>query len=358
MQKQIASRLLNWYEDAARRLPWRGVSDPYAVWVSEVMLQQTRVETVIPFYERWMRRFPTVQSLAEASEQDVLLAWEGMGYYNRARSLHKAARQVMRDYGGKLPASREALIKLPGIGEYSAGAIASIAFGLDETAVDGNVRRVYARLFDVDTPIKSPEGLERVEQIAREQLPAGLAGDYNQALMDLGAMICLPREPRCEICPLKELCLARQNGTQAERPVKSAKPEIPHWTVTAAVIWKDGKVLLARRPLNGLLGGMWEFPGGKLEAGESLKDCLKREIVEELDAPIEVGEAFGVYKHAYTHFKVTLHAFACRFASEEPDVDGAEFVVWAAPEELQNYPMGKIDRDIARRIVSERSAAR
>lgn len=349
---------MNWYEDAARRLPWRGVSDPYAVWVSEVMLQQTRVETVIPFYERWMRRFPTVQSLAEASEQDVLLAWEGMGYYNRARSLHKAARQVMRDYGGKLPASREALIKLPGIGEYSAGAIASIAFGLDETAVDGNIRRVYARLFDVDTPIKSPEGLERVEQIAREQLPAGRAGDYNQALMDLGAMICLPREPRCEICPLKELCLARQNDTQAERPVKSAKPEIPHWTVTAAVIWKDGKVLLARRPLNGLLGGMWEFPGGKLEAGESLKDCLKREIVEELDALIEVGEAFGVYEHAYTHFKVTLHAFTCRFASEEPDVDGAEFVVWAAPEDLQNYPMGKIDRDIARRIVSERGAAR
>jgi A/G-specific adenine glycosylase len=359
MQATIAKNLLQWYQNAARRLPWRGVSDSYLVWVSEIMLQQTRVETVIPYYERWIQRFPTLQSLADADEQEVLSVWEGLGYYSRARNMQRAARQVVRQFGGQLPADRRLLEKLPGIGRYTAGAIASIAFGLDEAALDGNIRRVYARLFDLDIPVQSKEGVDKLWSIAAEQLPYGQAGDYNQALMDLGAMICLPRAPRCEICPLNAQCLANSRGTQALRPVLAEKKQTPHWKVTAAVIWQKGKVLLAQRPANGLLGGLWEFPGGKVEQGESFEAGLKREICEELAAEIEVGEPFGVYRHAYTHFKVTLHAFTCRLRDgETPQPIEASQLVWAEIAELENYPMGKIDRQIARRIVDEQSAPR
>jgi len=359
MRNEIPKKILDWYQNAARRLPWRGVSDSYAIWVSEIMLQQTRVETVIPYYERWMQQLPTLRALAEAREQEVLSLWEGLGYYSRARNMQRSAREVMRLHNGQLPADRKALEKLPGIGRYTAGAIASIAFGMDEAALDGNIRRVYARIFDLDVPVQSKEGVDKLWIIATDMLPAGRAGDYNQALMDLGAMVCLPRAPRCDICPVNKDCLANEHGTQAERPVLAEKKQIPHWTVTAAVIWKDGKVLLAQRPDSGLLGGLWEFPGGKVEQGESFEDGLKREIREELAAEISVGEPFGVYRHAYTHFKVTLHAFTCRLLDgEQPEPVEANQLVWARPADLDNFPMGKIDRQIARRIIAEQNTPR
>ncbi|MGD9094125.1 MAG: A/G-specific adenine glycosylase, partial [Anaerolineales bacterium] len=186
MTSEFANLLLNWYAEHARDLPWRGRVDPYAIWVSEIMLQQTRVETVIPYYQRWMARFPTVKDLAQSSQQKVLSVWEGLGYYSRARNLHRAAQIVMDQYGGELPADRTLLLKLPGIGHYTAGAIASIAFGLDEPALDGNIRRVLARAFDVNAPVRSKQGEQRLWELATEHLPTGRAGAYNQALMDLG----------------------------------------------------------------------------------------------------------------------------------------------------------------------------
>ncbi|MEP0804069.1 MAG: A/G-specific adenine glycosylase, partial [Chloroflexota bacterium] len=249
----LQTRLLAWYRKNKRILPWRGHPEPYAVWVSEIMLQQTRVETVIPYFERWMRLFPTVQALAEASEQEVLNAWEGLGYYSRARNLHKAAKVIVRDFGGNLPHSLSELIKLPGIGRYTAGAIASIAFGADEPALDGNLKRVYARLFDVTEAVDSPKGEKLLWEIARRNLPHGRAGDFNQALMDLGAAVCLPKNPRCLLCPLMELCKARENGTQELRPVRKPKKAVPHHVHAAGVIVRRGRVLLARRPPGGLL---------------------------------------------------------------------------------------------------------
>lgn len=350
METKISRALLNWYAANARRLPWRGHPDPYAVWVSEIMLQQTRVETVIPYFERWMERFPSLADLAAADEQAVLQTWEGLGYYSRARNLHQAARQVMQEHNGRLPASRAELQKLPGIGRYTAGAIASMAFGQDEAALDGNIRRVLARLFDVRLPARSPQGEARLWQLAEENLPPGRAGDYNQALMDLGAGICTPQRPACLVCPLAEHCQARALGVQEERPVLESKPPIPHITVTAAVIQRNGQVLLARRPSRGLLGGMWEFPGGKQEPGEGLEQALQREIREELAAEITVGAPFGIYHHAYTHFSVSLHAFLCRLAGREPTALEHSELCWAAPARLGEYPMGKIDRQIARRL--------
>jgi A/G-specific adenine glycosylase len=351
METKISRALLNWYSANARRLPWRGHPDPYAVWVSEIMLQQTRVETVIPYFERWLQRFPTIQALASASQQEVLGTWEGLGYYSRARNLHRAAQEVLAEYGGVLPQSRQELEKLPGIGRYTAGAIASMAFGQDEAALDGNIRRVLSRLFAMRLPARSPAGEKRLWELAEENLPPGRAGDFNQALMDLGTAICTPQRPACPLCPLAEPCQARAEGSQEELPVLAEKKAIPHITVTAAVIQLDGKVLLARRPAHGLLGGLWEFPGGKQEPGEELIEALKREIREELGAEIRVGEPFGIYNHAYTHFKVTLHAFLCRLAGDTlPTPLEASEIRWVGVAELREFPMGKIDRQIARRL--------
>ncbi len=350
MSADFTGQLLAWYRTNARELPWRFTSDPYAILVSEVMLQQTRVDTVIPYYKRWIERFPSLILLAEASEDEVLRTWEGLGYYSRARNLHQAAKVILQDHEGKIPASAEALRQLPGIGAYTAAAVASIAFNQDELAVDANIRRVAARLFDLPHPLGSP-GLDTAARSSLlEHLPAGSAGDFNQALMELGACICLPHQPNCGSCPVQFFCLAYRNGRTAERPVKPGKPAVPHYQVTAAVIWQDGQVLLAKRPANGLLGGMWEFPGGKLQPGETRHAGLAREIREELDADVKVGEQIGVFRHAYTHYKVTLYAYHCRLFGKQPVALEAQEIRWITPAELEHYPMGKIDRMISQKI--------
>jgi A/G-specific adenine glycosylase len=314
------------------------------------MLQQTRVETVIPYYARWMARFPSIPALAAASQQDVLAAWEGLGYYSRARNLHQAANIVLQEYCGELPADLRLLRRLPGVGRYTAAAIASIAFGLDEPTLDGNIRRVLARIFNLTDDARSPQGEHQLWALAAAHLPPGRAGDYNQALMDLGASICTPRTPNCAACPLAEYCQANQLGVQEERPVLAKKPAIPHYQVTAAILTRDDCVLIARRPPNGLLGGMWEFPGGKQQDGEDLPACLRREIMEELGVHITVGEPFGIYKHAFTHFRITLHAFCCTLLTGEPRPIQAAELTWVDRSGLQDYPMGKVDRQIARAL--------
>ena len=349
----FASTILIWYKQNGRDLPWRSSKDPYSVWVSEIMLQQTRVETVIPYFERWMSEFPTIHHLAAATQQKVLSAWEGLGYYSRARNLHRAAKIVVEDMEGKLPGDTRALCRLPGIGRYTAGAISSIAFGLDEPTLDSNSRRVLARVFNVIEPVHLSKGKNILWKLAKENLPAGQAGEYNQALMDLGATICASRAPGCQNCPVSRFCLARESGVQAERPVTEAKRIIPHYTVTAAVIERNGYILLAQRPTTGLLGGMWEFPGGKQRPGESIIDCLKREILEELGVQIEVNNGLGEYRHAYTHFRITLHAFRCTLLNgNQPRAIQVNDLLWIKPSELLDYPMGKIDRKISREILS------
>jgi len=346
---RFSTRLLNWYNKNKRSLPWRGHRNPYAVWVSEIMLQQTRVETVIPYFKKWMKLFPTVRALAKASEREVLNAWEGLGYYSRARNFHKAAKIVLETYGGKLPRDVNELRKLPGIGRYTAGALASILFGMDEPALDGNLKRVYARLFDVKKPVNSTEGEELLWKIARENLPKGKAADFNQALMDLGAAICLPKNPRCEVCPLARECKAKARGVQHLRPVKTAKKAAPHYIHAAAVIARrianppHDEVLLAKRPSKGLLAGMWEFPNARVEgksaaglasalrAGYSLKVRVKRGV-----------PPLAAVDHAYSHFSVTVHAFRCENVGT---VNGN--LRWVPVKSLDRYPMGKVDRRIA-----------
>ena len=344
---RFSTRILKWYAHHARDLPWRGHLDPYAVWVSEIMLQQTRVESVIPYFNRWMKSFPTIQDLADATGQDVLLAWEGLGYYSRARNIHTTAKMVVEDYGGYLPDDLNELRKLPGIGKYTAGAIASIAYGKQVAVLDGNIKRVFSRFFNIDLPVNSVAGEKILWQLAERNLPPDSAGDYNQGLMDLGATICLPRNPICPSCPLWKTCSARVLGVQDQRPMMKLKPNTPHYQVTAAIITRGRKILLAERPSKGLLGGLWEFPGGKVERGESLKFCLKREIREELGVEIKVGEQVGIYHHAYSHFRITLYAFLCKLIHGEPRPIEAACLEWVTSSELSKYPMGKVDRQIA-----------
>ncbi len=347
----FAAALLAWYADHQRALPWRGLKDPYAIWVSEVMLQQTQVATVVPYFRRWMARFPTVEALAAADEQEVLALWEGLGYYRRARALHRAAREIVAHHHGRLPADPQALRRLPGIGKYTAHAVASLAFGADVPVLDGNVRRVLARVFAVEAPADTAAGEKALWALAAQHLPPGRAADYNQALMDLGATICTPRAPRCAQCPVAEFCQAHRSGNPEAYPRKQRRQRQPHYIVVAAVIRREGKVLVAQRPADGLLGSLWEFPGGKVEHGETLEAALQREIREELDTEIAVEAPFGVYRHAYTHFKVTLHAFLCRLVGPEPRPLQAQDVRWARPAGLDAFPMGKIDRQIARRVA-------
>lgn len=353
MKSQFNRLILAWYTQHARELPWRGHVDAYGVWVSEIMLQQTRVETVIPYFQRWMRVFPTLTDLAAADEQQVLNLWEGLGYYSRSRSMVKAAHLVIDHYDGKLPSSPADLIRLPGIGKYTAAAISSIAFGADVAVLDGNVKRVLSRVLRFPNAVNTPDGEKKLWRLAEYLLPKGAAGDYNQALMDLGATLCTPRNPICNECPVISLCCAFKTDSQEQYPVMREKQPIPHITVCAAIIQQDGLVLIARRPSKGLLGGLWEFPGGKVESGESLQEALIREIREELGAEITVVQHFGEYQHAYTHFKVTLHAWLSNLTSAAPVALEASEIRWVKVGDLADFPMGKIDRSISNDLIKQ-----
>lgn len=351
MNAEFGRLLLNWYAIHARQMPWRGKTDAYSIWVSEIMLQQTQVNTVIPYYDKWMQKFPTVQALAAAEEHDVLNVWEGLGYYSRARNMLKAARLVSDNYQGQFPSTTVELCKLPGIGRYTAAAISSIAFGADEAVLDGNVKRVLARLFEFSEAVNTPEGEKKLWLLAADLLPKGEASAYNQAVMDLGATICTPKSPDCIICPVNSICISLKNNSQEKYPLMREKPPVPHIDVVAAIIRQNYLVLIARRPSKGLLGGLWEFPGGKLEAGENHAEALVREIREELGSEVIATHKFGVYRHAYTHFKVTLQAWFAELQGEPPNALEASEIRWVKIEELGDYPMGKIDRSISNDLL-------
>ncbi len=340
---EARQHLLAWFAAYARDLPWRQHRTPYRVWVSEVMLQQTQVETVRDYYRRFMTRFPSVDELAAASQEEVLKLWEGLGYYRRARALHQAAREVVAEYGGRLPSNVQALRDLPGIGAYTSGAIASIAFGIPVPAIDGNVRRVLSRILALPQP--TPKTLE---EAVCAIIPPEAPGTFNEALMELGATICRPRSPECPACPWRALCRARAQGTQEEYPPPTPRKPIPHYDVVAAVtLRKDGCVLVAQRRQDTMLGGMWEFPGGKREKGETLQVALLRELMEEMGIEIAVGEEVAQVPHTYTHMRITLYAFACRLVAGEPRCIECDDFRWVPVGKLDELPMAVTDRKIA-----------
>jgi len=307
--KRVRGALLDWFARHKRDLPWRRTRDPYAILLSETMLQQTRVETVIPYYERFLARFPTVFALADAEPDEVTRLWSGLGYYSRARNLHAAARKLAAEHGGELPREVDALRELPGVGRYTAGAVASIAFDRPAPIVDGNVARVLARLLDLRDDVTSPSGRQRLWEEADALARGPHPGDLNQALMELGALICTPRAPKCLLCPLREPCRGLAAGDPEALPVKKKPREPKPIEATAALITRAGKLLAVRRPPAGLLGGLWDLPGGDLASKEPALGGLERALRERLGIALASTAELGVVRHQFTHRSLRLHVF-------------------------------------------------
>ena len=311
--------LVAWFRRGHRAMPWRETTDPYAIWISEAMLQQTGVDTARGYSPRFLACFPTVGALADAPLDDVLKLWEGLGYYARARNLKRAAETVAREHGGVVPRDPAAFRALPGVGPYTTAAVLSIAYGVPLAVLDGNVTRVLARVFAIADDAKSVRLQKRLQATADALLAVDAPGDFNQAMMELGATVCTPSAPRCPVCPLAAVCQARALGTPTAYPVVAKKAPVPHVDVAVALVRDEaGRVLLQQRPEDTMLGGLWELPGGKVERGETPEAACVREIAEELGVTATVGPRVAVVAHAYSHLRVTLHAFECRLVDGTP----------------------------------------
>jgi A/G-specific adenine glycosylase len=352
--KALRRKLLRWYRANRRDLPWRRTRDPYAIWLSESMLQQTRVETVIPYWERFLARFPTIEDLARAPLDDVLTLWAGLGYYSRARNLHRAAQTMLAQHEGRVPDEADALRELPGVGRYTAGAVASIAFDRAEPVVDGNVARVFARIFGIEADVKSTPVLKRLWQEAAELVRGASPGDLNQALMELGATVCVPRGARCLACPVSEHCVAYREGLTESLPRKTKKKTPRPVSAVAGWMERRGQVLMVQRPAEGLLGGLWELPGGDLLADEEPASALSRCLRERMGLDVPGADELGTIEHVFSHLHMRVHVFRCK--APEGRVRRRDFAAhrWLAPDAIDALAIGGPTRKALRLLRQAR----
>ncbi len=334
----LRRRLLAWYADRRRDLPWRRTSDPYRIWVSEVMLQQTQVATVIPYYERFIASFPDLATLARADRQTVLKHWEGLGYYRRAHHLHQATRELMAAGKERVPDRREVFRSLPGVGDYIANAVMSIAYDAPLAVVDGNVKRVLARLRGLTTAVNQPSAHREYQAVADTLLDRRHPGNYNQALMELGALVCTPRHPECGACPWQTACFAHRNGVVADYPRRIRKAPIPEHAMVAGIVGHRNRLLIVQRPAEGLLAGLWEFPGGRREGGQSAKAACRAILNQTTGLSVSVQRHITRVNHAYTHFKIVVDLFLCRKDKGRVRLQGPTAFRWIRPDELQDFP--------------------
>ena len=348
--RAVSRRLLAWFGSSARVMDWRETDDPYRIWVSEIMLQQTRVDTVLPYYRRFVAALPTVGALASASPDEVMRLWEGLGYYSRARNLHRAAKEVVRSRAGRLPEDPEALSALPGIGRSTAGAIAAIAFRKDAPILDANAKRVLARLLAVTEDPSRPPAARRLWEASRALIAPGKGRETALALMDLGATVCTPRAPRCPACPLRARCKGFRAGLQEAIPARAQRKVLPlHESVAAWIADRRGRILVSRRPDRGLLGGLWELPGGRRSPGESRSEALRKALGEGWGIAVEVGPRLATIPHAFSHFRITLHVYRCRHAGGAPR-PGRPWR-WADPGKLADLAFPRAVRKAIGEIV-------
>ena len=340
-KRNVQHRLLQWFRKQGRDLPWRRTRNPFRIWISEIMLQQTQVDTVIPYYQRFLKVFPTVEVLAKADLSRVLKIWEGLGYYSRARHLHQAAKRIVDQFNGRIPDRLNDLLSLPGIGRYTAGAILSIAHNKEAPILDGNVKRVLSRLHAVATILGETKTEKLLWTLSESLIPRGHAGSFNEALMDLGATVCTPKRPSCSLCPLRNLCRAKAIGNPERYPTKAKKRKIPHVNGVSAVIVKDGKVLLHQRPPRGFSGGLWEFPNWRVQREKNPSRRLVKWITDEKRLRVAVKGRVGSFEQTYSHFKLTLHVYHCQA------LDGEGSGRWVTIRDLHRFPMSRIHRRIA-----------
>jgi len=345
--ESFSDPLIEWYQTHKRELPWRNTSDPYEIWVSEIMLQQTRVDTVIPYYHRFLKAFPSIYELAKADQQQVLKLWEGLGYYSRGRNLHHAAKQVVKEYDGAVPSTYNEITSLKGIGPYTASAILSIAYQKKYAVVDGNVVRVVTRYNGITSDIRKSSVKKEVQEFMDDAVPALNPGDFNQAVMELGATVCTPSNPDCGSCPLQTDCKAWNTAQTESIPYKSPEKKIPHHQIAVGIIVNENdEVLISLRPQESMLGGLWEFPGGKQEKGETLDETLKRELKEELGVETDVFDKFKELKHAYSHFKITMHAYWCKIKRGSPKPNSSDKLEWVHLNNIDHFPFPKANKSI------------
>lgn len=336
--------MIRWYRANKRVLPWRDQDNPYFTWVSEIMLQQTRVSTVIPYFHRFVDTFPTIASLARADVQRVLKMWEGLGYYSRARNLHRAARRVMEEYAGQLPREYAQLRTLPGLGEYTAAAVASIAFHEPIPAVDGNIARVAARYWGLQDDVRRTETKREISRRLAERIDGFDPAEFNQGLMEIGALICRPRNPSCPSCPLRRSCVARIDGTTSTIPQRLSKPPLPRFFVGAGVLLRDGQVWIARRDQQGLLQGLWEFPSVKTKSAGTLARALRTKLSATVVAPLPRMQRICAVPHAYSHYEIVMTAFLCRLESARgvaPAAADSSAARWVKIADLHQYPFDR-----------------
>lgn len=339
--RKMRARLLTWFAEHQRPLPWRQSYDPYQVWISEIMGQQTQMERVAEYFRRWMQLFPDVETLGRAPEQTVLKAWEGLGYYSRAHNIRRSAQILCDEHGGCIPASHKELLALPGIGPYTAAAILSIGFNQPFPLVDANVARVFARLFDLEEAVKSAPGKKKVQELAAGLLDRENPRAFNQALMELGALVCTPKRPDCPACPLQKDCLAFARDTVALRPVLSKRPGRIDISMACGIIQHNGLFYIQQRLADDIWGGLWEFPGGRLEDGETPAQAAVREIQEETGWQVRLDKSYRTVTHYYTRYRVTLHSFICDLAegqSLQPSLNAASHYAWVDAATLLQYP--------------------
>ena len=333
----VATPLLQWFRSHQRPLPWRQDYDPYRIWVVEIMLQQTQVQTVIPYFQRFLERFPSVHALARASIDEVLESWAGLGYYRRARYLHQAAQQIVSDHGGRVPSSLDELMKLSGVGRYTAGAIRSIGFNLDAPIVDGNVMRVLARLFAIQGDAKRTDVQRRFWALAEELLPSGHAREFNQGVMELGAMVCTPLQPRCDVCPLNAVCQGFPTGNPTQFPQMPKRPKSQAQRSVAAVLERDGLFLLGQRSAEERWGGLWEFPRITCREAETDSEALRRLLQDELLLRAQIRAEMHTLRHTVMHYRITLAAYHCEWQSGEPQSSRYTEFVWCARDSLMDF---------------------
>ncbi|TGA96466.1 A/G-specific adenine glycosylase [Sporolactobacillus shoreae] len=332
--RQFNHDLLKWFHEKGRSLPWRETNNPYYIWVSEIMLQQTQVNTVIPYYNRFISRFPTLHALAEAQEESVLKSWEGLGYYSRARNLQKGVREVAEKYNGQVPDDKDKLLSIHGIGPYTAGALLSIAFSEPEPAVDGNVMRVMSRIFLIDDDIAKAKAKKEFENVVQELIAEADPRAFNQSLMDLGAMICHPKNPECPECPVRNHCRAYDEGVQTEYPVKSgkAKPKTADYAVLL-ISDSEGKILIEQRPDSGLLAGLWQFPMiGESEGG---KAAVQKLAGEKIGQSVHLTKESFTHTHRFSHLVWNLSLYSGVIC--DPIIPG-ERQEWLPVSELEKRP--------------------
>jgi A/G-specific adenine glycosylase len=351
--QKIRETLLLWFAENGRDLPWRKNYFPYEVWISEIMLQQTRIKAMLPYYNRWMEKFPDLFAVANAAEEELFRSWEGLGYYARVKNIQKAARRIVSEFGGKVPCDFDSIRALPGIGRYTAGAVMSFAFNADYPAADANAARILARIFNISVRSDSREFRDAVWYHASEMLPRGHARDFNQALMDFGSLVCLPKDPLCAECPIAFGCRGFAAGVAGKLPVTVGKKALTEVRRAIGILVQNGKVLVRKRPESGLMPNLWEFPGTEAQNGETLELALKDSWKRELGIRIGSMTPLSIIKHTHTSFRVTLHAFLCNDCGPMPE--NVPRLMWLRLGELEKFAFPSAQRKVIR-VLLENSA--